>query len=99
MIEIYAWNDGISISGHAYYDEPGKDIVCAAVTALTQTLIESLERLAPKSISSDVSSGRVDIYFRNVSENAKTLIDSFFIGIQMIAEEFPQYVVTEPLRQ
>lgn len=28
--------------GHAGFDEPGKDIVCAAVTALCYTLVESL---------------------------------------------------------
>ncbi|MRN26588.1 ribosomal-processing cysteine protease Prp, partial [Romboutsia ilealis] len=36
--------------------------------------------------------GGVDIEYRNLSEKAKTLVDSFFVGILMIADEFPDYV-------
>lgn len=35
----------ITVEGHAYFDEPGKDIVCAAVSALTIGAINSTEKL------------------------------------------------------
>ncbi|WP_437177576.1 ribosomal-processing cysteine protease Prp [Heyndrickxia camelliae] len=31
--------------GHAYYDEPGKDIVCAGVSAVTFGTVNSIEAL------------------------------------------------------
>ena len=92
MIAVMVRKDGIEISGHAGYAETGKDIVCAGVTALTQTLIRSLEHLTRDEIEYKISSGRADIHYRNLSEEGKLLVDSFFIGIRQIADEFPDYV-------
>ena len=92
MTVVSVRKDGIKISGHAGYAEAGKDIVCAAVTTLTQTLIRSLEDLARDKIQYEISSGRADIHYRNLSEEGKLLVDSFFIGICQIADEFPENV-------
>lgn len=75
MIAVSVQKDGIKVSGHANYAEAGKDIVCAGVTALAQTLIRSLEDL-----------------IGDLSEEGKLLVDSFFIGVCSIADEFPYNV-------
>ena len=80
------------ISGHAGYAPAGYDIVCAGVTALTQGLVRSMEGLADDRIETDIKSGMTSIQYGDLSEKGKLLIDSFFIGICMIAEEFPDYV-------
>lgn len=92
MIEVRIRPERIEISGHAGYAEPGKDIVCAGVTALTQTLIQSIENLTDDKIEYRISPGKVEVEYRNLSEKSKSLVDSFFIGICLIAEEFPEYV-------
>ena len=92
MIEVRIRPERIEIFGHAGYAEPGKDIVCAGVTALTQTLIQSIEDLTDDEIEYSISPGRVDINHGNLSEKSKTLVDSFFIGVCLIADEFPEYV-------
>lgn len=92
MIVVSVRKDEIKVSGHANYAEEGKDVVCAGVTALTQTLVKSIEDLTEDKIEYDISPGKADIKYRNLSEKAKTLADSFFIGICMIADEFPDYV-------
>ena len=92
MIEARIRPERIEIFGHAGYAEPGKDIVCAGVTALTQTLIQSIEDLTDDEIEYRISPGRVDINHGNLSEKSKTLVDSFFVGIRLIADEFPNYV-------
>lgn len=92
MIEVRIRPERIEISGHAGYAEYGKDIVCAGVTALTQTLIQSIENLTDDKIEYRISSGKAEVEYRNLSEKSKTLVDSFFIGICLIAEEFPEYV-------
>nr|WP_300326550.1 ribosomal-processing cysteine protease Prp [uncultured Anaerostipes sp.] len=92
MIEVSVRNDVIAVSGHAEYAEAGKDIVCAGVTALTQTLIKSMADLTEDKIEYDTSPGRADIYYGDLSEAGKLLVDSFFIGICQIADEFPDYV-------
>ena len=92
MIEVTVPKDEIKISGHANYAVSGLDIVCAGVTALAQTLIKSIKDLTDDKIEYEISPGRVDIKYGNLSEKSRALVDSFFIGICMIADEFPEYV-------
>lgn len=92
MIEVNVRLDGITIEGHAGYAEAGKDIVCAGVTALTENLIVSIESLTEDTIQYEVSPGRVDIQFKNLSEDGKLLVDSFFLGICLIADDFPEHI-------
>lgn len=92
MIEVRIRPERIEISGHAGYAEYGKDIVCAGVTALTQTLIQSIDDLTDDEIEYRISPGKVEVEYRNLSEKSKTLVDSFFVGICLIAEEFPEHV-------
>lgn len=92
MIEVNIRKDEVKVSGHANYAVSGSDIVCAGVTALIQTLIKSIEDLTEDKIEYEISPGRVDIKYRDLSEKSQTLVDSFFIGVGMIADEFPDYV-------
>ena len=80
------------MSGHAGYAAGGEDIICAAVTALSVTLVKSIEDLTDDKIEYDVQPGWVDIKYRDLSEKAKALVDSFFIGICLVADEFPEYI-------
>ena len=95
MIAVSVRKDGIEINGHAGYAETGKDIVCAGMTALTQTLVRSMQGLTKDKIEYEVSLGRADIHYGNLSEEGKLLVDSFFIGVCSIADEFPEFVRIE----
>lgn len=92
MTTISISNDSIKMRGHAGYAQTGYDIVCAGLTALTQTLIMSIKDLTEDTLNYCISPARVDIDLRNLSERSQTLVDSFFIGICMIADEFPDFV-------
>lgn len=95
MIAVSVRKDGIEINGHAGYAETGKDIVCAGVTALIQTLLRSMQGLTRDKVEYEVSPGRADIHYGNLSEEGKLLVDSFFIGVCLIADEFPEYIRIE----
>lgn len=92
MIKVSVRKDEITVSGHAGYAEQGKDIVCAGVTALVQTLIKSFDDLTEDKIEADVQQGEAYIKYGDLSEAGKLLVDSFFLGICLIADEFLQYV-------
>lgn len=92
LIVVSVRAGSITVKGHAGYADPGRDIVCAGVTALVQTLVKSLENFTRDRIQYDISPGRADIYYGDLSGKGKTLVDSFFLGISLIAEEFPEYV-------
>ena len=95
MIVISMTDNIVKIRGHAGYAPRGQDIVCAGLTALTQTLVESLETLTGNEIKYDMSPGRVDIEIKDPDEDAQLLMDSFFVGAEMIADEFQEYVRVE----
>lgn len=95
MIVIRVREDGVTMSGHAGFSGVGKDIICAGVTSLTQTLIKSFIDLTEDKIEYEMSLGRADIKYRNLSKEGKLLVDSFFIGICLIANEFPEHVRIE----
>ena len=61
MIVVKIRENSLIIDGHAGYEEKGKDIVCAGVDALTQTLVKSIEDLTEDKIEYDISPGRADI--------------------------------------
>ena len=92
MITVNMTTNTIKVRGHANYAPHGQDIVCAGVTALTQTLVESLETLTGNEIKYDMSPGRVDIEIMNPDEDAQLLTDSFLVGIEMIVDEFPEHI-------
>lgn len=92
MIKVTRCKDKIKIRGHANYAEPGKDIVCAAVSVLVSTLIQSVEELTTDWIEYNVQPGKVDIKFWQLSSKTKTLINAFFIGIEGIAQTHPENV-------
>ena len=92
MIAVSVRLDGITVDGHAGYAEAGKDIVCAGVTALVENLIDSIESLTKDTIQYEVSPGRADIHYKDLSEEGKLLVDSFFLGICSIEQDFPVHV-------
>lgn len=96
MIIITQTPSEITISGHANYAEPGKDIVCAAVSVLVQNLIASTYKLAGYEMKVTEKNGYISAIkyrdIRNMTEVERTLLNSFFIGVEMIAEAYPENV-------
>lgn len=95
MIVVTCNHSRITVCGHADYAEQGKDIVCAAISSITQAFIVSVEELTDEQIKYDISPGRADIYIENPGEVAQLLIGSFLIGCRLVAEEYPEYVRIE----
>ena len=51
MIKVIIKKDLISISGHACYDDYGKDIVCAATSATVITTVNGILSVEPSSLN------------------------------------------------
>lgn len=96
MIEINHENGRITISGHAGYAENGKDIVCAAVSALTETFIASVEELTADELKAVTEPGNAIIEYKELSKRATVLLSSFFIGLNMIAATYPDHIKILP---
>lgn len=91
MIVITHEKGRITIEGHAGYAPHGQDIVCAAVSALVQTFIASVEELNADEIKAVKSKeGQIQtILYKHLTERAQVLLDAFFVGVRMIADSYP----------
>ena len=93
MIVVNITQTGLTVDGHAGYAETGNDIICAAISALAQGLIHSLEALTDDRIFYQIRDGHIGINYENLSEQGKLLIDSFFIAVSDIQMTYgDQYV-------
>ena len=80
----------LTIAGHAGYAEKGKDIVCAAVTALACTLEKCMENAGEGSC--EWKEGET-CFTASGTENLRPCFETVITGLQMLAEEFPEYIV------
>lgn len=92
MIEVCSRSGEIEIIGHAGAGPPGHDLVCAAVSTLVQTLVNSLEELTYDKVKSEIQPGRAVIQYRNLSAHGQWLVDSFFVGVRGVAESHPDCI-------
>lgn len=95
MIEISIDADKVVVLGHAEYAQCGQDIVCAAVSALVTTFVASVEELTEDNIKADLTAGSAVIEYENLSKRSRVLLDSFLLGVEMIATEYPHHVRIE----
>lgn len=98
MIDIFIRKSGDHytewyVTGHAGYAERGKDIVCAAVSALTITLENAMEALADVPVVKKQYIGEdTRIYLPVPSDKTDLLIEAYKIGIEGLQEAYPNYV-------
>lgn len=97
MIEVECREGSITITGHAGFAPPGQDIVCAGVTALVQTLALALGRSEPaEDIFIDITPGRAIFEYDSLTDAGKINAGSFLIGMNWLAETYPDYVQVGP---
>lgn len=89
MVTILITPDKIHVSGHANTAPHGSDLVCAAVSALTLTLIRGLKEIACMGLQESVETGNICIEWQAVNDTGEALIDTWFLGICGIAAEYP----------
>lgn len=92
MINIEQTDGCITVTGHAGYAPIGHDIVCAGVSALVTAFVASVEELTTDEIQADITAGNAVIRYENLSARAQLLMDSFFLGVGMIADEYGEFV-------
>lgn len=87
------------VTGHTGYAEDGKDIVCAAVSAIAQTAVLGLRAFGvnPKVKTKD---GFLDISVSVPKENetylaAKAILETAILGLKDIHEGYPAFVGLE----
>ena len=89
----------LNVKGHANYAENGKDIVCSAVSCLCISLANTLLAIGVEKRNFRMEDG--DFYMSAVIAEyanvkyAEGAFDTAVNGLQMIAEQYPSFVVFE----
>ena len=80
---------GIRSDGHAEYDDPGKDIVCAAVSALTINTLNSIETFTEDDFEGGEDDGFLEFVLTGtISDSSKLLMKSLVLGLTAIQESY-----------
>lgn len=82
-----------SITGHAESGPYGQDIVCAAVSGLSITIINGLKDIAndnPQVIIDEDNGGLMKVYKLSSQHDTQILLETFYNGIADMAESYPK---------
>ena len=98
-VDIKADEAGVQyvISGHAMSAEPGKDIVCAGLSTLTDTLANMAERFRDEGLT-DVcivqqGDGFSHVFIKTYGNQAMAAaLDAITIMYSQFADQYPDYV-------
>jgi len=103
MIEIKIERDArqsisaFAVAGHAGFAPYGSDIVCAAVSVLTQTAVIALARITGVEPEVQVEAGFISCRLPagmagTAREKADVILAAMLIGLQEIAATYPERV-------
>ncbi|MCL4424882.1 MAG: ribosomal-processing cysteine protease Prp [Firmicutes bacterium] len=88
---------GFIVQGHAGYDAHGRDIVCAAVSAVAQTAVLGLREVLHLSIQLRTREGYLSCQLPgrlspDVVREAQVLLETMLVGIRDIQTGYPGFV-------
>ena len=87
-----------AIEGHAKFAKPGKDIICAGVSAISVGMVNAIEELTGLELPVSMRNGwlqseiprQVDA---SVNERVQLLLESMIVMLNTIAVSYGKYVV------
>ncbi len=84
---------GFKVTGHANTAPHGHDIVCAGISALTQTAVLGLDRQLKKKIQLKIASGNLKMdLLDNPDALTNAVLETMLIGLTEIGKTNPQSV-------
>lgn len=84
--------DSVSITGHALYDSYGKDIVCASVSSIVITTVNSIVRLESDSIMYNEENG-ISISILSHNKITDTLIDNMVSLLEELEKQYKKNII------
>ncbi len=83
----------MEVSGHASYDDSGKDIVCAAVSTAIIVTINALEKLnVLDHIKYEIEEGYFLVVIKNTNDVVNALIDNLAYSLNDLNNQYPKYI-------
>ena len=91
MTTIEIKEDIIRVYGHSGYAPIGKDIVCAAISTLTEATYNYLVATKNK-VNNEESNGVYVIHLEQLNKQGQAIIESFIDMVQDLINQYPKYI-------
>jgi len=82
----------IIIKGHANYTESGQDIVCAAISAITNGTVNFLGENYKNDCKISYFSAELSIYPKNDNKDCQLCLKLMLYQLENIANNYPNYI-------
>ncbi|QWB95392.1 ribosomal-processing cysteine protease Prp [Mycoplasmatota bacterium] len=83
----------IEVTGHALYDQSGKDIVCASVSTALIMTINALEKLnVLDDVKYDIEEGYFQIEVNGMNHLVKAMLDNLQYSLTDLSNQYPKYI-------
>ncbi|MEX1029611.1 MAG: ribosomal-processing cysteine protease Prp [Paenibacillaceae bacterium] len=88
---------GFTVTGHAEYDVPGKDIVCSGVSAVTIGTVNAVEALLQLDLIPTVEKGYLSVAVPETIDSitfqkCQLLLESMVVMLQSIETSYQTYI-------
>ena len=79
--------------GHAGAAPYGEDIVCAAISMLSQTSILGLHEVAQQAMEYQMEDGELHILLSEpINESGQAILETMLLGIKNVADQYSDFV-------
>ncbi len=100
MIKIYIFKDdkfinGFQVKGHSRFAESGKDIVCSAVSAVTQMTVKGLDEVLGLKTNLTIEDGYLQVLLDENRLDAQVLMLTLEKTLEDIQNQYPKFVKME----
>ena len=92
----------VEVEGHAGYDVSGKDIVCSAVSAITQTALEGIEYFSKSKVKKEINEKRGYLKFvlpepkeEQEKIQVQAIVKAMEIGLKDLESGFKSHLKVE----
>ncbi len=92
MIKVIINNKKIEITGHAGYDDYGKDIVCASVSSIVITTINACIEIDNESIFYLDSENKLVIEILKDDQVINKLINNMILMLESLEKDYPKNI-------
>ncbi len=95
MIKVKVKNNEIIVTGHAGYDEYGKDIVCASASSIIITSVNACLRFDKGSISYKEEKDKLTIRINKEDKSTSLIIENMLAMLKELAQNYNKNIKIE----
>lgn len=83
---------GFEISGHAFFAENGKDVVCAAVSSAAYMAANTITEVICVNAEAKTDNGKMSLVLNESNEQCNAVLKGFELHMTELSKQYPQNI-------